>query len=172
MNKKIKDILSDCQNEINQLLGGNVRLIVAERRNLNIASSLFAKSAFSKMEVKMKENQKCRQSGGGCKSCSLMNIEKTVTLWKDHPNEVEVKLDFKCDCSSENVVYLYICKLCPNNMNFYVGQTVNSCRTRANGHRAKFNMKYYTKSALSVHMYKDHPQFFVCKSELIFFRGS
>ena len=57
MNKKIKDILSDCQNEINQLLGGNVRLIVAERRNLNIASSLFAKSAFSKMEVKIKENQ-------------------------------------------------------------------------------------------------------------------
>ena len=94
MNKKIKDILSDCQNEINQLLGGNVRLIVAERRNLNIASSLFAKSAFSKMEVKIKENQKCRQSGGGCKSCSLMNIEKTVTLWKDHPNE---ELDFKCD---------------------------------------------------------------------------
>ena len=57
-------------------------------------------------------------------------------------------------------MYLYICNLCPNNMNFYVGQTVNSCRTRANGHRAKFNTKYYTKSALSVHMYKDHPQFF------------
>ena len=79
MNKKIKEILSDNQNDINQLLGGNFRLIVAERRNLNIASSLFAKSAFSKVEVKVKGNQKCRESGGGCKSCSLMKMEKKVT---------------------------------------------------------------------------------------------
>ena len=158
MNKQIKEILSDNQNEINELLGGSTRLIVAERRNMNIASSLFAKSAFSKVETKMKEDQKCKSRG--CMSCSLMNIEKTITLWKDHPNEVIVNLDCKCDCSSENIVYLFVCKLCPNNMSFYVGQSINSCRTRANGHRAKFNLKSYTKSALSVHMYKDHPHFF------------
>ena len=89
-----------------------------------------------------------------------MNINKTTTLWKGHPNEVEVTLDFRCDCSSENIVYLFICRLCPNNTSFYVGQSVNTCRTRTNGHRAQFNMRYYTKSALSVHMFKDHPQFF------------
>ena len=51
-------------------------------------------------------------------------------------------------------------------MSFYVGQSVNTCRTRTNGHRAKFNTKYYTKSALSVHMFRDHPEFF--DSELQF----
>ena len=158
INKQIKDILSDSQNEINELLGGETRLIVAERRNVNIASSLFAKSAFSKEEPKRKESQKCNV--GGCLSCNLMNMEKTTTLWKNHPNEVVVNLDSICDCSSENIVYLYVCKLCPNNMNFYVGQSINSCRKRANGHRGRFNMRDYTKSALSVHMYKDHPQYF------------
>ena len=158
MNKKIKEILNENQNEINELLGGDTRLIVAERRNMNIASSLFAKSAFSKVELKVKDDQECKI--GVCKSCSLMNINKTTTLWKGQPKEVEVTLDFRCDCSSENIVYLFICKLCPNNMSFYVGQTVNTCRTRTNGHRAKFNTKYYTKSALSVHIFKDHPEFF------------
>ena len=40
---------------------------------------------------------------------------------------------------------------------FYVGQTVNSCRSRANGHRGRFNRGNYKKSALSHHIYKDHP---------------
>ena len=41
MNKKIRELLNENQNEINELLGGDTRLIVAERRNINIASSLF-----------------------------------------------------------------------------------------------------------------------------------
>ena len=42
----------------------------------------------------------------------------------------------------------------------YVGQTVDSCRQRNNGHRAKFDYSVYTKSALSYHVFKDHPQHF------------
>ena len=30
---------------------------------------------------------------------------------------------------------------------------------RANGHRGKFNPKTFTKSALSLHIYKDHPEY-------------
>ena len=89
-----------------------------------------------------------------------MNIDETVTLWKDHPNEVVVKLDYTCNCSFDCVIYLYICKLCPNNMSFYVGQSINTCRGRANGHRGDFNLKSYAKSALSMHMFTDHPQNF------------
>ena len=158
MRKKIKEILRENQNDINEILGGDTRLIVAERRNMNIASTLFAKSAFSKEEILMKANQRC--NGSSCMTCRLMNIEKTVTLWEDHPNQTVVNLDFKCDCKSDNIVYLYICKLCPKKKSFYIGQSINTCRIRTNNHRAKFTLNYYTKSALSYHMYLDHPQNF------------
>ena len=61
--KQIKEILRENQSGINELLGKDTRLIVAERRNTNIASALFAKSAFSREEQKMNENQKC---GSNC----------------------------------------------------------------------------------------------------------
>ena len=161
MRKMIKKVLNENQDDINDLLGGDTRLIVAERRNQNIASSLFAKSAFSKEEIQMKENKKCSQSERPrCKTCKLMKIPKTVTLWQDHPNETVVNLDFRCDCLSDNIVYLFICKLCPKNKGFYVGQSIQTCRDRTNGHRGHFNLDTYTKSALSCHMFKDHPQNF------------
>ena len=53
---------------------------------------------------------------------------------------------------------LYVYNLCKQNENFYVGQTVNSCWDRANGHRGNFNPITYEKSALSFHIYRDHPQ--------------
>ena len=83
---------------------------------------------------------------------------KKVTLWKDDPQrEVTVKMDFRCNCVTENCIYLYVCKLCKDNNGFYVGQTTNTCRVRANGHRSNFNFKDYSKSALSHHIYEEHP---------------
>ena len=109
----------------------------------------------------MKENQKCSQSERSrCRTCKIMKIPKKVTLWQDHPNETVVNLDFRCDCLSEYIVYLFICKLCPKNKSFYVGQSVQTCRDRTNGHRGRFNLNTYTKSALSCHMFKDHPENF------------
>ena len=155
--KQIKEILRENQHDINGLLGSDTRLIVAERRNTNIASTLFAKSAFSREERVMNENQKC---GSNCTSCKVMKIDKTVVLWKDHPNECVVNLDYRCNCLSNNIVYLFICQLCPKNRSFYVGQTINTCRKRSDGHKGRFNLKYYKESALSVHMFKDHPESF------------
>ena len=88
-----------------------------------------------------------------------MDLNKSVTLWKnDAARKKTVKLDFRCDCKTECVTYLCVCKLCKDNDSFYVGQTANDCQTRASGHRGNFNPKTYTKSALSLHIYKDHPQ--------------
>ena len=159
MRKKIKEVLNQNQADIDTLLGGDTRLIVAERRNANIASTLFAKSAFSQVPSELKENQKCN-STHGCLTCRLMKLEQKVTLWEDHANEVVVNLDFRCNCSSDFIIYLFICKLCPKKRGFYVGQSINSCRDRTNGHRAHFKLNSYTKSALSHHMFKDHPQNF------------
>ena len=157
MSGQIKHILKENQDDINTLLGAPTRLIVAERRNQNTASLLFAKSGFSSETLERNPNQKC--GGRGCLTCKTMNLNGTVTLWQnDASRKIDVKLDFRCICTTDNVIYLFICKLCPHNNSFYVGQTINPCRARANGHRAKFNVDDYQKSALSYHIHKDHPE--------------
>ena len=119
---------------------------------------MFGKSSFSKSTVEESEDQKCHVSG--CMTCKVMGLKKNVTLWKDVPErKVTVKLDFRCNCISENCIYLYVCKWCKNNNGFYVGQTTNTCRGRANGHRSDFNFKDYKKSALSYHVYEEHPEY-------------
>ena len=157
---KIKEILKNSRNDIEQLLG-KMKLVVAERKNGNIASSVFAKSAFSKDSAAVKPDQKCQKKN--CKSCEIMNIQKTVLLWKNNADYTrKIKLDYKSDCSTECVIHIYICNICQDNKSFYIGQTVNSCQKRANGHRACFNDKNFKKSALSFHIYKDHPE---CKDK-------
>jgi len=96
----------------------------------------------------MKTNQKC--NGKGCKTCKIMTLEKTFTVWKNKNCEKEVRLDFRNDCSTECIIYIYVCNLCKNNESFYVGQSVNSCQTRANGHRSCFTEKLHKKSALTL----------------------
>ena len=160
MCKSIKKILNDNKHDIETLLGGPTHTIVAERRNSNIASMLFAKSSFSRSIIPIGSSQKCN-GGNGCMCCEMMNLKKSVVLWKDHPAyRTNIRLDFRCTCITENIIYLYICKLCESNSSFYVGQTINSVRGRANGHRSCFNNRAYTKSALSHHMFVDHPEHF------------
>ena len=158
MVKKIKEVVKECQTDIERLLG-KTRIIVAERRNGNIASTVFAKSSFSKEDNQAKENQRC--SGKGCKSCKLVNLNKEFFVWKNNDSyKKKVKLDFRHDCTTECIIYIYVCKLCKENNSFYVGQSINSCQTRANGHRACFTENLYKKSALSYHIFKDHPEHF------------
>ena len=159
MCSEIKKIMKNYVPGIKRLLGENTCIIVAERRNSNIASSVFAKSSFSRNVVEVKENQKCN-GGHGCKSCNIMETRKSVTVWKKNDDyKKTVRLDFKCDCLTECTIYMYMCNICIDNDSFYVGQTHNSCRTRANGHRACFNIANYQKSVLSYHIYNDHPQY-------------
>ena len=90
-----------------------------------------------------------------------MNLSRTLTVWKQNDlYRKNLKLDYRCDCSTTCVIYIYMCNLCKENESFYIGQTVNSCKMRANGHRACFTETQYKKSALSYHIYKDHPQYF------------
>ena len=158
MCKGIKRIVKECQPDIERLLGKDTRIIVAERKNSSIGSAVFAKSSFSRNVIDIKENQKCNNRNG-CKSCELMNLRKNVTLWKNSDvYRKNVKLDFRCDCLTECAIYIYVCNICIDNDSFYLGQTTNTCRKRSNGHRACFNARNYEKSALSLHIYKDHPQ--------------
>ena len=159
MCREIKKIVKECKNDIERLLGENTRIIVAERKNSSIGSEVFAKSSFSRNTVEVKESQECK-SDHGCMTCEVMNLNKNVTIWKNDDNyKRTVKLDFRCDCSTECAIYMYMCNICVDNDSFYVGQTTNSCQKRANGHRGCFTAEKFHKSALSYHIYKDHPQY-------------
>ena len=76
-------------------------------------------------------------------------------------NGFQVKLDFSCDCLTDSAIYLARCKNCKQHTeieatNFYFGRTLNTVRTRLNGHRNKFKLSEYDKSALSYHTYDKH----------------
>ena len=87
-------------------------------------------------------------------------MRESITIWKKNDAyRKTVKLDFRCDCITECAIYMYVCNICVDNDSFYVGQTTNSCQKRANGHRACFTSENYQKSALSYHIYQDHPQY-------------
>ena len=89
---------------------------------------------------------------------SLYNPNYEIFVWKkSDAYRKTVKLDFRTDCSTDCAIYLYVCNICVDNDSFYMGQTTNSCQTRAGGHRACFNSRTYDKSALSLHIYEDHP---------------
>ena len=97
-------------------------------------------------------------------TCKVISLPKKVTLWKDNPSrKVTVKMDYRYNCVTENCIYLYVCKHCKANNGFYMGQTSNTCRARANGHRSDFNFKDYSKSALSYHIYEEHPEHLMSK---------
>ena len=125
MAKKLKEILNECHPDIERLIG-KTKVMIAERKNCSIGSAVFAKSAFSKETAQPKKNQKCY--GKGCKTCEIMNLNKTFSVWKNNTvYEKEVKLDFRSDCSTECIIYIYVCNICKNNESFYVGQSVNDC---------------------------------------------
>ena len=148
---QIRSILNNSQEMINYLFGKEMNIIVAERRSPSTGSLLFAKSAFALERCEPGDNQKC--GSRGCLTCQVMEIGRNVIV-----NGVEVKLDYSLNCSTNCVVYLYLCNHCENPCQdgFYFGQTVNCMRERANGHRACFDKDSYMKSALAFHIWDKH----------------
>ena len=148
----IRKIVHENQEMINVLFGKEIRVMIAERRNPNTGSLLFAKSGFARELCDNKATQKCNSRG--CLTCSNMNIEKKVCI-----NGLPITLDFSLDCGTENVIYLFVCKWCGIN-EFYFGQTINCLRDRSNGHRSAFHKDKYKKSALSYHIWDKHREHF------------
>ena len=88
-----------------------MKIVVAERRSPNTASLLFAKSGFAGEQFEVGDSQKCK--GDRCFTCKNIGIEKSLVL-----DDFPVKLDFRLDSNSQNVIYLYICKHCPDTKKF------------------------------------------------------
>ena len=151
LRKELGAFFKSHDKEVKDLLG-NVRIVISERRHSNIASMLFQKGGFSQNQIPVKETQHCKSSR--CLTARTMNIDKKIQI-----NGIDIKIDYRYDCATKTVIYLAICRLCEdilNLSNFYFGQTVNSLMGRNNGHRDKFSLNKYDKSALSMHIYEKH----------------
>ena len=155
---EIRKIVRNNKEMIDYLFGKEIKIVVAERRSPNTASLLFAKSGFAKEQFVVRSSQKCDSKGDRCYTCKDIGIGKSVVI-----NDFPVKLDYRLNCNSESVIYLYICKHCPDNKEFYFGQTSNCLRERANGHRACFAETKYKLSAMSFHTWEAHRELFHLK---------
>ena len=160
LKRELNQFFKDHEQELQRALG-DIKLVVSERRHANTSSLLFKKRGFSQKDMPTLSDQRCLSKR--CKTRSTMNLDKTVLV-----NGKPVKLDFRCNCSTESIIYVAICKICSeenhNNVNnFYFGQTVNSLMSRCNGHRDKFKPDRFDQSALSMHVMDCHVEEFGSK---------
>lgn len=111
LKRELNQFFKDHEQELQRALG-DVNLVVSERRHANTSSLLFKKRGFSQKAMPSLNDQRC--SSKRCKTRSTMNLDKTVLV-----NGKHVKLDFRCNCSTESVIYVAICKICcvQNHMN-------------------------------------------------------
>ena len=135
---------------------GNVVQVVA-RRAPNLKDMLFKRRSFC---VDPKAEQGTVKCGAkNCMCCKL--VSKTPYL--NHRNNMYKTVGG--DCNVFNVVYCFQCKLC--NI-LYVGKTVDSLKSRANGHRSKFygvlrssrtadpNRVYDDEQIVGAHLVNEH----------------
>ena len=90
---------------------------------------------------------------GNCNSCVLKRPDMSMI---DILPNFTIKPGRSLNCKSDCVIYCAICKLC---VDFYMGKTTSPEHIRMNGHRDKFHLDKFDKSALAMHIYTDHPQF-------------
>ena len=142
-----KKLIKSYTNDIKTLTGTD-KVFFSSKQNRNVAFLLFNKYGFAQT-TKNLVNQKC--GSVNCNSC---------TMKFDSNNPVILKNGFKIfpskssTCKSSSIIYVAICSICND---FYFGQTMTEERIRMNGHRSCFTQEKFDKSALSLHIYKDHP---------------
>jgi hypothetical protein len=88
----------------------------------------------------------------GSKKCKTCKIVPTCQNFTSTNTGETFAINSSLDCSSSNIIYLYICKLCHVQ---YVGETGNSLRERANRHRAAIYSKN-TSEPLYSHLQNLH----------------
>ena len=147
--RSIRQYISQFEKDI-QLLTGVNSVVFSFKRNANTSSMLFNKFGFAQSKLSF-TSQKC--GGVNCSSCMLKRPDLS---WVDIDLNFTLKPSKFLNCKSECVIYAAICKLCSD---FYIGKTMCPEHVRMNGHRDKFHPDKYDKSALSMHIYIDHPEF-------------
>ena len=144
---KIKKFVQSFLDDI-EFLTGTRKIIFSQKRNKNTGTLLFNKYGFAQLNTHLL-SQKC--GAKHCFSCALKFDNNDPINLLDN---FVVTPSIHVNCKSSSIIYVAICKVCSD---FYFGQTMTEEHIRMNGHRDKFNIEKFDKSALSMHIYTDHP---------------
>ena len=145
--KAFKELIKNIEDDINAIFG-EMKILVAVRKCSSIGNMVVKNKSLCMPVKQCVKSQKCGDKR--CKICPLMITTDSVMI-----NGKKLAIPKHLNCKSKEVVYLCICKKCIQN-NAYFGQTVQEEHNRMTGHREKFNIKKYHKSALSMHAYDVH----------------
>ena len=145
--KVVRTFINSLSADIEQLTGLS-SIMFSSRKNCNVGSLLFNKYGFAQTR-RVLQSQRCGIRN--CGSCKLKFPDMSPIQVTPHFTLTPAR---NLDCKSDCVIYAAICKLCTD---FYFGKTMNEDHTRMNGHRDKFCTERFDKSALSMHLYTDHP---------------
>ena len=145
--KAFKQVIKDIEVDINAVLG-EMKILVTARKCSSIGNMVVKNKSLCTPNKKCIKSQKCGDKR--CKICPLMITTDSVMV-----NGKKLSIPSNLNCKSKEVVYLCVCKRCCHN-NAYFGQTVQEEHNRMTGHREKFNINKYHKSALSMHAYDEH----------------
>ena len=145
--KAFKQLIKNIEVDINAVFG-EMKIVVTARKCSSIGNMVVKNKSLCMPIKKCVKSQKCGDKR--CKICPLMLTTESVLI-----NDKKLSIPKHLNCKSKEVVYLCICKKCTHN-NAYFGQTVQEEHNRMTGHREKFNIAKYHKSALSMHAYDVH----------------
>ena len=143
---ELKEIVKNIEQDIKAVFG--ISVLVATRKCSSIGNLTVKNKALCVTNISRSGSQKCGDKR--CMICRLMITEDSVII-----NNRELPIPKNLNCKTKKCIYLCICKKCIEN-NAYFGQTVQEQHNRMSGHRDKFNMGKYKKSALSMHAYDTH----------------
>ena len=116
------------------------------------------------------KTEPCHQEN--CKCCGLIGKEKSYKI-----NGIKIK-PAPGTCSSYNIIYIFICKICVTPRKYFIGRTVKTLLEQVAEHRANFYRLLYDASlklsadflqdnsdtfSLATHLIDDHK--LVCKSD-------
>ena len=142
-----KKIVKDVEADIKAVFG-DISVKVATRRCSSIGNLLVKNKSLCTLENPISHNQKCGHER--CKICPMIITENSINI-----NNKKISIPQNVNCKTKDVIYLCICKKCKEN-NAYFGQTVQEYHNRMSGHREKFCIDKFNKSALSMHAFDTH----------------
>ena len=126
---------------------GDTRVMLAVKKGSSIGNNIVRNKQLSLPNSDI-ESQQC--NGRGCRQCPQVFDKDDLMI-----NGKYLRIPRNLNCKSENVIYMWVCKLCYEK-EVYFGRTTQECHDRSSGHRGCFNNDKWEKSALSMHAREVH----------------
>ena len=144
---EFKSVVSSLSDEFRQLIG-DTRIMFAVKKGSSLGNILVQNKKLC-INPSTTLSQKC--NGPGCLQCPLVNCSPNLLI-----NGTYLKPSKYVNCKSNNVIYLWVCKICGVKESYF-GRTIQECHNRTNGHRSCFvSEEKWEKSALSWHAKEAH----------------